>query len=285
MIEKLNQAQSPIDMLMQEQVEKLQQTGKDPAKLKEAAEEFEALFVSFMLKTMRKTVMKSGLLESGLGGEIMESLFDQELSRNIAQNSQLGFAETLLRELDTSESVPQLLNFEVPKYRLPAEKQLVPSALGTDKVEQQPAKPVVNKYLDMSINERLAAFSQPIDAASQKFRLDANLIRAVIAAESAGNPYAESRKGAKGLMQLMDPTAESLKVEDSFDPAQNINGGARYLSRLLRSYDGDLELALAGYNAGPGNVRKYGGVPPFKETQGYIERVQRFYRRFSAADE
>jgi hypothetical protein len=109
-------------------------------------------------------------------------------------------------------------------------------------------------------------------SAADKYGVDVNLLKAVAKAESGFRADAVSSCGAEGIMQLMPSTAASLGVSDSFDPAQNIDGGAKYLSGLLNKY-GDAKLALAAYNAGSGNVDKYGGVPPFKETQNYVKRV------------
>jgi soluble lytic murein transglycosylase-like protein len=99
-------------------------------------------------------------------------------------------------------------------------------------------------------------------------------------AESGFNPKAVSKVGARGLMQLMPRTARSLGVEDSFKPAHNIDGGVRYFKHLLDKYDGEIKLALAAYNAGSSNVRKYGGIPPFKATQFYINKVLKFYEAY-----
>ena len=112
--------------------------------------------------------------------------------------------------------------------------------------------------------------------ASDTYNVPINLLKAVAKAESNFNPTAESHAGAKGIMQLMPGTANSLGVTDSFDPEQNIMGGAKYLSQQLIRYDEDVELALAAYNAGPGNVAKYHGVPPFEETQNYISKVMAY---------
>ena len=117
------------------------------------------------------------------------------------------------------------------------------------------------------------------------FGLSADLIRAVILHESGGNPYAVSSKGAKGLMQLTDGTARTLGVTNPFNPVQNIFGGARYLGSLLKMFGGDLRLALASYNAGSGAVKKYGGVPPYKETQEYVKKVIQSFERLSAGAE
>lgn len=102
------------------------------------------------------------------------------------------------------------------------------------------------------------------------------MLKAVGKMESNFDPYAQSGAGAQGVMQLMPATAQSLGVTDPFDARSNIMGGAKYLSDLLARYDGNVDLALAAYNAGSGNVEKYGGVPPFQETQNYISRVKEY---------
>ena len=113
---------------------------------------------------------------------------------------------------------------------------------------------------------------------ARKYGLRESLVYAVIMAESDGKPYAVSRAGARGLMQLMPGTAAEMNVTNMFDPAQNIAGGTQYLAGLLKAFDNNLSLALAAYNAGPATVRKYGGVPPFPETLAYVKKVIQFAR-------
>jgi soluble lytic murein transglycosylase-like protein len=125
-------------------------------------------------------------------------------------------------------------------------------------------------------------FKAEIDAAAQKYGLDPALLRGLIRQESNFNPNAGSPAGAQGLCQLMPGTAASLGVTNVHDPAQNIDGGARYLRQQLDAFGGDVTKALAAYNAGPGAVRRYGGVPPYAETQHYVRAVQAYadeYRR------
>lgn len=111
------------------------------------------------------------------------------------------------------------------------------------------------------------------DRAGARYGVPVPLLKAIGKAESGFNPGAVSRSGAQGVMQLMPATARSLGVTDAFDPEQNIMGGAKYIAQMLDQFGGDTELALAAYNAGPGSVRKYGGIPPFRETQNYVKNV------------
>ncbi|MDF2540471.1 MAG: hypothetical protein K0S47_189 [Herbinix sp.] len=114
------------------------------------------------------------------------------------------------------------------------------------------------------------------DKAAKEYNVPVNLLKAIGKAESDFKANAVSRCGAQGIMQLMPATAKSLGVTNSFDPEQNIMGGAKYISDLLKKYDGNTSLALAAYNAGSGNVAKYGGIPPFEETQNYVKKVTKF---------
>jgi soluble lytic murein transglycosylase-like protein len=129
----------------------------------------------------------------------------------------------------------------------------------------------------------LDAFRDEIAAAASATGVDVSLLRAVIHAESAFNPMAVSNKGAQGLMQLMPGTAGDLGVTDAFDVGQNISGGARYLAQLLKDFNGNTQLATAAYNAGEGAVQKYGGVPPYDETQVYVQRVEQLRDRYQKA--
>lgn len=128
----------------------------------------------------------------------------------------------------------------------------------------EPAKPTVNLT---------GPYAELIRVAAAKYALDPLLLANVMAAESNFNPRAVSRKNAQGLMQLMPETSSRLMVKNPFDPAQNIDAGAAYLKQMLNRFAGNVELALAAYNAGPDKVLQYGGIPPFRETQDYVRRI------------
>ena len=117
------------------------------------------------------------------------------------------------------------------------------------------------------------AYDELIKEAAGLYRIDANLVRAVMRAESSFNPMVVSPAGAQGLMQIMPALAQELGVTDPFDPRQNVMAGTRYLRQLLDAHRGNVKLALASYNAGPGNVARYKGVPPFKETRDYVKKI------------
>ena len=124
-----------------------------------------------------------------------------------------------------------------------------------------------------------AAIASMIQTSAERYGVDPGLVRAVINQESGFNPFATSSAGAQGLMQLMPQTAQTLGVSDAYDPAQNVDGGTRFLRSLLDRFGGDTRLALAAYNAGPAAVERYGGVPPYAETQNYVTSILAAYEQ------
>ncbi len=144
---------------------------------------------------------------------------------------------------------------------------------GTDSTGTQTTTTAVQGEDFSSYLQTTASLEEIFAQAAEKYNVPKNLIKAIAKAESDFNPNATSGAGAQGIMQLMPATARELGVTDSYDPYQNIMGGTKYISQMLEKYDGNVSLALAAYNAGSNNVAKYGGIPPFEETQNYVVKV------------
>jgi soluble lytic murein transglycosylase-like protein len=172
--------------------------------------------------------------------------------------------------------------YEEPKTALVAAKEL---EIGQPEISAPlqemalPAKPDQTLPI-ISWNSAERLFQPIVLKAANRHKVDPAMVMAIIMAESSYNPKAISKKGAKGLMQLMPTTARSLGVKDIFDPEHNINAGVRYFKKLLNQFDGDVELALAAYNAGSRKVREHRGIPPFKATKYYVKKVIKYYRYY-----
>ena len=161
-----------------------------------------------------------------------------------------------------------------------------PLALG--KTTREHTRSVLEPKVSVLISEFKAGkpedlYEPLIQEAAATYGVPANLIRAVMRAESAFDPRAESHVGAQGLMQLMPPLAREMGVTDPFDPRQNVMAGAKYLRKMLDLHSGNVKLALASYNAGPTNVRRYKGIPPFKETRNYVKKITGFLEEEASA--
>ncbi len=145
--------------------------------------------------------------------------------------------------------------------------------------EKEPIKEIVNLKSKLDLKAQSLDIDEIIETFSNKYKIDGDFIKAIIKQESNFNPKATSKKGAMGLMQLMPKTAKSLGVVDAYNPMENIEGGVKYLKGLLDKYDNNKQLALAAYNAGSGAVKKYGGIPPYKETQNYVNTIMSNYNK------
>jgi soluble lytic murein transglycosylase-like protein len=137
-----------------------------------------------------------------------------------------------------------------------------------------------NNLLSISGKKEEHLYHKLIIQTASHHKIDSALVKAIIMVESGYNPKAISKRGAKGFMQLMPDTAEELNVKDIFNPYQNINGGVRYFKKLYDRFNGDIKLALAAYNAGSKNVRRYNGIPPFKATHHFIKKVLKYYQLY-----
>ncbi len=250
----------------------------DRGEAEKAAQEFEAIFVRQMLSAMTETLEDDSMLGTGPGSDWYQEMFLQEVAMNIAEKGELGLSRQILGQLDIRQDVPVQSLRDLSENDFIHTTALESKSSKAAQIEESSARlEEAPAPLGKTLSQRLEQFNPIIVDMAEQFGVDENLVKAVIAQESYGNPNAESHAGAKGLMQLMDKTAEGLGVTDSFDPEQNIRGGVRYLKMMLDRYD-DVDLALAAYNAGPGNVDKYNGIPPFKETQHYVRRVMDYYK-------
>jgi soluble lytic murein transglycosylase-like protein len=217
-----------------------------------------------MLKEMRKTVAENPLVPASFGESIYTGMLDDEYSKLFASNGTLGLSDSIARELDKKENPESALKELAQLNSNPWATD--PRFIANQSVAQQASTNSTNA-------DSVARWEPLIALAGSQYGVDKNLLAAVVAQESGGNPHAVSPKGAKGLMQLMDTTAAEMGVTAPFSPWANLAGGAKYLRLLLDKYDGNEALALASYNAGPAAVDRYGGVPPYEETNNYVASV------------
>ena len=282
---------------------------KKQKELKKACQDFESIFLYYLLKSMRRTIPKEeeGALNFGLGSDLFTEIMDEQLALKVSQTQSLGISKVLYRSLadkvvgatpeKKEEKVFDLRNkgnhVEIKKSQtsMPiSDFKPIVQKISVDKVNASPPEQREAKVSDSKTKENytpsspdqkkesmvsspLSDFKPIIQKASQKYNLDPKLISSVIQNESGGNPFAISPKGAKGLMQLTDTTAQELGVKNVHDPEENIFAGTKYLRQLLDRFKGNLKLALAAYNAGPEMVKRYGGIPPFTETLNFVRKV------------
>lgn len=268
-------------------------TSEDKTKLAKAARGFEAIFVNMLLKEMKLGQMENSEDDSGFGSDTLMGYMNMQLAEQISNTgSGIGLAEQIYSQLTGGEKLPG--NSQVSINReMPLREQLMRISAGENQSVQseseakvtnvsteskQTVQQVKGNFIDR-VKARLSQYDDIITKASNKYNVDESLIKGIITAESAGKPTAKSAVGAKGLMQLMDATAKELGVTNPYDPEQNIMAGTKYIKQQLDTFGGT-DHALAAYNAGAGNVRKYNGIPPFRETQNYVEKVKQYAKIF-----
>jgi soluble lytic murein transglycosylase-like protein len=214
-----------------------------------------------------------------------------------AKTMEASFSQTLAAVQSSDNSQPERQGLSIRDYvaRPVQAIRLLPSSIRAPKNGVQTLldadDPSVN-FVEPALTVRKTShesenisekdrIQNSIDEAAKRYNLPTSLIRAVVKAESNYQVRAVSSAGAQGLMQLMPATARELGVQNPFDIGQNIDGGAKYLRKMLDQFDGDIKIALSAYNAGPGTVSKFNGNVPYRETRNYVERVMRFSRQFS----
>jgi len=225
---------------------------RDPKKWK-VAQEFESMFIQQMFSAMRKTVPDGGMTEESHGREIFTDMLDSEMSKRASKQGGFGLADMVYRQLTSGD--------RAPTQSVPASASIPWKDASAYSRQARPGRATAAQVESWT---QEAAKTNGIDPA---------LLKSLVRNESAGDSLAVSRAGAQGLTQLMPGTARDMGVSNPLDGRQNVMGGARYLRKLLDQFDGREDLALAAYNAGPGNVVKHGGIPPFAETQSYVKKV------------
>jgi Rod binding domain-containing protein len=249
----------------------------EKAKMAEAARGFEAMFLNMLMKEMKGSVKSMGSDKEQLatfGAETLEGYNDMAFADEMSKVGKgMGIADMIFKQLTGGEDLYNITKFDATGFNPKSGSELNWNTNSNK----------INENFKLKLNERIGQFKDVISDAASQNGIDINIIKAVIAAESAGKPDAVSSAGAKGLMQIMDGTASELGIENVFNPKENIQGGSKYLKNMIDKF-GNLELGLAAYNSGAANIDKYGGIPPFPETQSYVKKVKNYIQMFNTME-
>ncbi len=274
--------QSIQERLLQQRVERAKSAAAsgskgDDAQLKKVSQDMEAIFLRILLDSMQKTVPENSLMgDESTGMDTWRTMFNEKIADTMSSRSPVGLADMIYRQLVR----------ERDGKVAPAETGKSAEVQGSSSAPAAPAPEAQSTTKAKSTAEgKVGGLSSLIQQAAERNGIDPALVSAVILQESGGDPGAVSPAGAQGLMQLMPSTADSLGVSDPLDPQQNLEAGTRYLRQMLERFGGDEKLALAAYNAGPGAVERYGGVPPYRETRNYVKNVLSLRGRISTTPE
>ena len=214
---------------------------------------------------------------SSISNSIKESSF--VAFSKVAEDKKMDFLENIKnafqKEFESIYLLEKEFSTKVTEMVLNSAKKEPPAISNTESAAKNSTP---SKMDEVKLNSKteiniFSKYDGIVKEMSDKYNVSFDLIKKVIHTESTFNPNAVSRSGALGLMQLMPKTAEWLGVKNPLNPRENIEGGVKYLSKMIDKYEGNVKLALAAYNAGPGNVDKFGGIPPFKETQNYVKKI------------
>ena len=238
------------------------------------------LFELKAMQNLNTSSVQTSLFESDQS--LFNTLFSDILNDDqMSSTVLLTKLSNMANELTSNEPLQSYINSVEGRSTLSTNPYLASFLLTDHHTIQQNTNEYPLNYTsdanDSNVLAGAAKYEQEIAKAASTYNLPDKLIAAVMKQESNFNPLATSSAGAKGLMQLMPQTSKYLGVTDPVDPEQNIMGGAKYLRQMLNKFDNNLPLALAAYNAGPGNVTKYNDIPPFKETQNYVKNVLSYY--------
>ena len=247
----------------------------EKAKMAEAARGFEAMFLNMLMKEMKGSVKSLEGQKENLatfGAETLKGYNDMQFADEMSKVGKgVGIAEMIYKQLTGGDELHAITKFDSTAYD------------ANNALDNEINANSINTNFQDKLKNRISQYDGLIDSAAKEFGVDPKLIKAVIAAESSGKENAISNAGAKGLMQIMDTTAEELGIQNVFNPTENINGGTKYLKNMIDKF-GNTELGLAAYNAGAANIDKYGGIPPFPETQSYVGKVKKYLELFKTSE-